>query len=552
MSVHRAALLLFLVLTASAGAQINAPTARKLDDKEKQLESLYADYWRAEYKIALGDQQLSSGPIQDRIRAVVNDDPFLADLKAARFRDPLLKRRRDLFLEEATFTKISNDSKLTSLVESITREENNILYEVNDKKLTRADLSNLVANSADRHLREQAWKARAQITARNSERIRQAMKLRNDLALRFTKTIFSIFMLRRKGVETQDLFSWFEQLRSETEPEYQQLLQQMRRELRVDKIEPWDLEFYFSTLTNDFEQEHFAPKEGWSKTRQLAATLGYDLDQLPVDMRTADLSFAGAAYPILYGKEVKILATRYSGIRFYDRLLHSTGHVVHYSMVNEPSFLLRANGAEPFDEGLAQVMALLLYRPDVDTKLFTLTAGQAATMAERYRLKSLFDLRDTMADSFFEFEAYADPDQDLSALYDRVYSQYLGVDMHDAPVWAYNPMYGSDPIYLQSFVVADMVARQVQHTLDERFGTQWGKSAGDYLRDHFYSRGASQDLSQIMQAGTGERLTAKHLIEQLRGTGEGVSSGQNSSNENARTRMGVGNACAVDHVAGQR
>ncbi len=141
-------------------------------------------------------------------------------------------------------------------------------------------------------------------------------------------------------------------------------------------------------------------------------------------------------------------------------------------------------------------------------------------MAQRYRLKSLFDMRDAMADSLFEFEAYAEPDQDLSALYNRTYSEYVGVEMHETPVWAYNSMYGSDPIYLQSFVVADMVARQIQHTLDKKFGTQWGKPAGDYLRDQFYSRGASQDLSQIMQAGTGERLTAKYLIDQLRGTGE--------------------------------
>jgi hypothetical protein len=243
-------------------------------------------------------------------------------------------------------------------------------------------------------------------------------------------------------------------------------------------------------------------------------------------MRTADLSFAGAAYPILYGKDVKILANRYAGIRFYDRLLHATGHALHYSMLNEPSFLLRANYAEPFDEGMAQVLALMLYRPDVDTKLFELNAAQAAVMAQRYRLKSLFDLRDTMADSLFEFEAYADPDQDLSALYNRIHSQYVGVEMHDAPVWAYNPMYGSDPIYLQSFVVAEMVARQIEHTIDKKFGKQWNKPAGDYLRAHFYSRGASQNLTQIMQSSTGERLTAKHLIEQLRGVGEESRSGQ--------------------------
>jgi hypothetical protein len=241
-------------------------------------------------------------------------------------------------------------------------------------------------------------------------------------------------------------------------------------------------------------------------------------------MRAADLSFAGAAYPILYGKEVKVLANRYAGIRFYDRLLHATGHALHYSMMNEPSFLLRANYAEPFDEGLAQVLALMLYRPDVDDKLFGLDAGQAAIMAERYRLKSMFDLRDTMADSLFEFEAYAEPDQDLSALYNRIHSKYLGVEMHDTAVWAFNPMYGSDPIYLQSFVVAEMVARQIQHTVDRRFGTHWGKAAGDYLRDRFYSRGARQNLAEIMQTGTGEHLTSKYLIEHLRGTGEGTGS----------------------------
>jgi len=76
-----------------------------------------------------------------------------------------------------------------------------------------------------------------------------------------------------------------------------------------------------------------------------------------------------------------------------------------------------------------------------------------------------------------KFEAYADPGQDLAALYNRIHAKYLGVDLHDAPLWAYNPMYGSDPIYLQSFVLAHMVARQIQLTVDE-----------------------------IMQAGTGKKL----------------------------------------------
>ena len=325
-------------------------------------------------------------------------------------------------------------------------------------------------------------------------------------------------MLRRKGATSQQIFAWFDHLRRETDSEYRQLLDQMRRELRLEKIEPWDLEYYFSTLTSDFEKRQFAPAQGWPKIRQLAAGLGYDLAKLPVEMRVADLGFDGAAYPVLYGKEVKILANRLSGIRFYDRLFHSTGHALHYSMMEEPSFLLRANGAEPFDEGLAEFLTLMLYRPEISVSLFGLRTEQAAILAQRYRLKSLFDLREKMADSLFEFEAYADPGQDLAALYNRIHAQYLGVDLQDAPVWAYNPMYGSDPIYLQSFVLAHVVARQIQHAVDQRFGPRWGPPAGDFLRQRFYSRGAEQSLDEIMLAGTGKRLDPQFLIEYLRDT----------------------------------
>src|SRR2546429_3778306 len=404
------ALPIFSLLACSLLLQGQDSTAARLNAKEEQLEKLYADYWRAEYEIAMGNEQLSSRSVQEKIRAVMTDEESLQPLKAAHFHNHLLNRRRDLFLEEAKYTKITNDPKLTAIVEEITRREKSQRYKIGHRELTRAELKEIVIHSPNRQLREQAWKAQAQISAANGKKIRQAIQLRNELAFQYTDELFSTFMLRRKGLETEKVFEWFESIRSQTEPEYCRLLTRVRDHLKVDQVEPWDLEFYSSTLTNDFEQSHFVQDQGWMKARQLAAKFGYRLEKLPVEMQLADLSFAGAAYPILYSKDVRILANRYSGIFFFDRLLHATGHALHYSMLNEPSFLLRANYAEPFDEGMAQVLALMLYRPDVDTKLFELNAAQAAVMAQRYRLKSLFDLRDTMADSLFEFEAYAEPD----------------------------------------------------------------------------------------------------------------------------------------------
>jgi Peptidase family M3 len=509
------ALPIFFLLACSLLLQGQDSTAARLNAKEEQLEKLYADYWRAEYQIAMGNEQLSSRSVQENIRTVMTDEEFLNRLKAAHFHNHLLSRRRDLFLEEATYTKITNDPKLIAIVEEITRQENSQRYTIGDRELTRAQLTEIVTHSPNRQLREQAWKAQAQISAGNGGRIRQAIQRRNGLAFQYTDELFSTFMLRKKGIETGKLFEWFESIRSQTEPEYHTLLERVRDDLKLDQVEPWDLEFYFSTLINDFEQTHFVQDQGWMKAKQLAANFGYRMEKLPVEMQLADLSFAGAAYPILYGQEVRILANRYSGLFFFDRLFHALGHALHYCMVNEPSFLLRANYAEPFDEGLAQIMALMLYRPEVDTELFGLTPEQARLVAETHRLREMFDLRNTMADSLFEFEAYADPDQDLARLYDQIHSKYLDVEMHDTAVWAFNPLYGSDPIYLQSYVVGEMVARQILHNLDQHFGTEWGKQAGSYLERNFYSRGAEQTLDSLMQSGTGESLSARYLIEHL-------------------------------------
>jgi Zn-dependent M32 family carboxypeptidase len=189
-------------------------------------------------------------------------------------------------------------------------------------------------------------------------------------------------------------------------------------------------------------------------------------------------------------------------------------------MIEEPSFLLRNNYAEPADEGMAQLMTLMLYRPEINNRLFGLTPGQASTVEATYRLKMLFNVRNAIADSLAEFEAYADIDQDPSAIYNRIHAKYLGVDMHDTAVWAFNPMYGSDPIYLQSFVVGEMVAHQIQNRTDQKFGRHWGKQAGQYLRANFYSRGATPNLNGLMQGGTGEPLTPRYLIQFLKRTTE--------------------------------
>jgi hypothetical protein len=515
---------LFLAFTVHIVAAPTDSFQAPWNQKEHALENLYAEYWRTEYQIASGNSQLSSLDVQKRIRESEIEPVFLSRLKAAKFDDPILRRRQELFLEEAAVTQISSDPELSKLVEEMKRDEAAMRYSIAGKPTPRSDLNNLLGHEPDRELRRQAWLEQGQLTDKIGERIRRAVKMRLALAPKYSDQPFVDLMLKHKGIRSrQQLMNWFEEIQRQTEPEYQALLGRIKKELKVESVEPWDLDYYFSTLTGDFEKKKFVPEQAWGQVKRTAQILGLDFDKLPVDAKIAEITFGGGTYPIRYGKNVKILVNKYKGLRFVDTLFHEAGHALHYSYNfepeatggSQPSFILENSMAEPFDEGLGQVMSLMIYRPQFASAIFGLTPQETSTVNEFYRLKSLYDMRSTIADSMFEFELYQNPDQEPAALYDSVSSKFLGVPMHGGHTWAFDPFYASGPIYLPSYVVAEMVGRQVHHALNRRFGENWNTETGKFLKEKFFSRGGRLTLDEIMEDSTGEPLTDRYLISAL-------------------------------------
>jgi oligoendopeptidase F len=513
------AILVTLVAAGGAGQPTSLTSAKSveatLDVKEQELEQLYATYWQIQYQLEQGDTSVSDQDVNRKIRDVVNDPKFLYKLKAAHFDGAALQRRQQLFLDVATDSQISTDTDLAALVESIRKDGSSIRYKINGKLLDRPELDNALGHAVDRDLRRQAWYAQADLTTLTGNRIREAMKLRNRLGLRYAQENFTDFMLSRRATNRRDLSSWFEQIRTSTEPEYRSLLSRMQRELRVEKLEPWDLEYYFSTLRPGLENK-FGLEGAWERTTKVASLLGFDFSRLPVAVKITDITFGGYTMPIWYGKEIKMLVSKHTGIRFADTILHESGHALHFSFVLEPTFILRDNYPPPMDEGLGQTMSLMLFRPEISTSVYGLSSDEAQALVERRRLESNYSLRALMVQSEFELEAYDNPQQDFAALYDRVCSKYLDVDCHQSNTWGYDPFYAAIPIYQQNYVLAEMFAYQVHHTLDQRFGRNWGQEGGSYLHDKFLVRGGSLTLDQIMRQGTGEGLSAKYLVAALK------------------------------------
>src|SRR3954464_3729877 len=173
----RACSLLFVLLFLPGAASLSAAgqVTETLDKKEQQLEQLWAEYWRTQYAADSGEQKDASvQPVRAKINAVLLDEAFLRELRGARFTDPILRRRRELFLSDAVDARITGDAELVKLVESITKDESEIRYEVDGKRLTRAEINNMLGHEPRREQREKAWRAPRQITAVPGERIRPA------------------------------------------------------------------------------------------------------------------------------------------------------------------------------------------------------------------------------------------------------------------------------------------------------------------------------------------------------------------------------------------
>jgi oligoendopeptidase F len=486
-----------------------------LDAKEHELEQLYATYWQIQYQLEQGDTSVSDKEVEHKIRDVTNDPTFLEKLKATRFNDPVLQRRRQLFLQVATDLQISTDADLSEVVESIRKDGSAIRYRVGGKLLDRPELDNVLGQDPNRDLRREAWYAKAELTKLTGDRIRQAMKLRNTLGPRYAGQRFTEFMLQRRATDRASLSRWYEQIRTSTEPDYRALLSRIREELRVEQVEPWDLEYYFSTLTPGIDNK-LGSEGSWERTVKVASLLGFDFNKLPVEVKITDITFGGYTMPIWYGKEIKMLVSKHKGVRFTDTILHESGHALHFSFVQEPSFILRDNYPPPMDEGLGQTMSLMLFRPEISTTVYGLSEDEGRALLQRRRLESNYSLRVLMVQSEFELEAYANPDQNLTAAYDHICSKYLDVDCHRSDIWGYDPYYAAIPLYEQNYVLAEMFAYQVHHTLDQRFGREWGHDSGTYLHDKFLTRGGMLTLDEIMQQGTGEKLTAGYLVKALK------------------------------------
>ena len=104
-----------LVLLCGASAPGSSESViDRLNATEQRLEKAWADYWRQDYREAQG-QAASTEAAQAAIRSVLRDALLAQALRNTRFSDPVLERRRELFLDAALWRRITDHPDLAKV-----------------------------------------------------------------------------------------------------------------------------------------------------------------------------------------------------------------------------------------------------------------------------------------------------------------------------------------------------------------------------------------------------------------------------------------------------
>ena len=232
--------------------------------------------------------------------------------------------------------------------------------------------------------------------------------------------------------------------------------------------------------------------------------------------------------------DVRVLANVRPTAKWMETMLHEYGHAV-YDKQLDPAlpFALRTPAHLITTEATAMLMGRLAHNAEWLDRIIGLPPDLkqliSTEMKEAFRLRMLIFVRWAMVMICFEREFYRDPDQDLNTLWWDLVERFQFLtrpDRRDEPDWAAKIHIATAPVYYHNYLLGEIVASQLQHTIDRHVLNGAGvsetgyvneKRVGEYLLEKIFKPGCSVHWNELLVDATGEKLNPQYLVNQLIG-----------------------------------
>lgn len=511
-------------------------------------------------------------------RALVDlhaDRATFARLKALRdggqVREPRLRRELDVMYRNYLPGQADPglQKRIVALENEVEQIFNTFRPQVDGRTLTENDVRETLRTTSESAAAEAAWKAYMAVGRAADGKLRELVRLRNELARELGFANFYALNLMLQEVDEDELIGLFDELDRLTAPAFAALKQRLDREqaarfrVAVDELRPW----HFGDL---FFQEAPAAAE-------------VDFDALFRDMKLEDVAaryYGGIGLPVtdilarsdLYEKpgkcphafchdmdragDIRILCNLEPNLYWANTLLHELGHAVYDKYIRpDVPFLLRTASHGITTEGIAELFGALVKNEDWLRTVAGVPEAEAARVGtaarDSLRTERLMFARWAQVMVRFERSMYRDPDQDLARLWWELKARYQGLnppDRLDQPDYAAKVHVLTSPVYYHSYLLGELFAAQVRHALARDVLRECGPAApgrdpdtaagggatgtgeaavakspsyagrpevGAWLKERVFGPGNTLNWQELTQHATGESLTPKYFVAEV-------------------------------------
>jgi hypothetical protein len=499
-----------------------------LDLLDAEVEALHTARQLEFYLRLVGRPAPNVARYQELHRRLFADRAAAARLEAWRERaeDPATKRRVELYLGRYldflydTFrlarTAPETRTRFTALQDELDAALVAFRPLVGGERTTRARVSILLRTEPDRARRREAFLSRAEAAAQLAGRMRELLEVSNALhrEMGYAGTVEG--RLEQSGLRRDEVEAWLDEVERATRAPYAELLERARTDLGVERVEAWDLDYWLEQA-GGYPAQAFPKADAVARLKDTLRGWGLEPDALPVTVEEANLANAGWNIPIRIPADVRLVLNPTDGFPFYATLFHEYGHALHESGIDQAVGTFRSDRPGQFGEGMAATVERLPGMRAWQRRTAGLDDATMARAEQVERWRKLRRLRSLIARVRFHYAAFDDPAGDLDGLDGRLTAELLGVAAPEQPLWADDMFLVQPQIYVQNYVLAELIAAQVWETLRARFAPDptADPRVGPFLRDAFWRHGQARDWRELIAEATGRPLDPAALVAEL-------------------------------------
>jgi peptidyl-dipeptidase A len=486
-----------------------------------------------------------------KIRRVYSNPREFALLKgwkdSGQVEDALLVRQLDVLYRSYLENQIEPDLLKTIVDLSTQIEEKFSTFRgtISGEKVTDNEIKEILKTETDSEKREQAWLASKQVGAAVADDLIRLVKLRNRAAKKLGFENYHTMSLAVGEQDVEELDKIFAELYELTNEPYAALKADLDQKLAtncgvaVSELMPWhyhDPFFQETPMVYELDLDvYYADKN----IKELAATfyegIGLDVESV---LAHSDLYEREGKNPHAFctdidkAGDVRILCNIKSNESWMETTLHELGHAV-YDKYHDPEvpYLLREPAHAFTTEAVAMFFGRLSRNPAWMQQMLGLSDDQRREIEKvsgtYMRLKQFIFARWAMVMYNFEKALYADPDQDLNALWWRMVETYQLVrkpEGRDAPDWAAKIHFTAAPCYYHNYMLGELLASQLHHHIvhvimlrqsDKDVSYVGHRNTGTFLRKEVFEAGNVYHWNEMIKRATAEPLTAKYFVAQF-------------------------------------